>query len=74
MASLAKTPQTLAALVDVLATDTEGEGIFSIEERLPDPFDILTICSSLLSVNPENDIGRSGEDNTPVVQLAHFSV
>jgi hypothetical protein len=73
----ARRPQSLKALVDVLATDTDGNGCFLAEECLPDPFDIITICSSLITVKAEVHVGNiqvPQEAQDPTIQLAHFSV
>lgn len=74
----AKRPQSLKELVEVLATSVEGNGGFMVEERLPDPLDIITICSSLITIKEEvvsEDIHVALHDpEDPVIQLAHFSV
>ena len=73
----ARRPQSLKALVDVLATDVGSNGYFLEEERLPDPFDILVICSSLLTIREEahsENIQVSVDPEDPIIQLAHFSV
>ena len=73
----AKRPQSLKSLVDVLATDVGGNGRFLAEERLPDPLDIITICSSLITIREENHsehIRVLLDPEDPIIQLAHFSV
>jgi ankyrin repeat protein len=77
----AKRPQSLKLLVDVLATDIGGNERFLVEERLPDPFDIITVCSSLISIKEETDsrydrgfFGPQLVAEDPIIQLAHFSV
>jgi hypothetical protein len=66
-------PHPLKALVEVLATDVDGNGSFLIEERLPDPFDIITICSSLITIKEGGEPG-SQRLESPIIQLAHLSV
>ncbi|KAJ9602544.1 hypothetical protein H2200_013087 [Cladophialophora chaetospira] len=73
----AKRPQSLKSLVDILATDVGGNGCFLAEERLPDPLDIITICSSLITVREEThseNIRVLQDPEDPIIQLAHFSV
>lgn len=63
---------------EVLAIDTIGmtdDFCFRAEQRLPDPFDILTICSTLVNV------GAAATKDTPTkitgtqeIRLALFSV
>lgn len=73
----AKRPQSLKSLVDVLATDVGGNGCFLTEERLPDPLDIITICSSLITIREETHsehVRLLLDPEDPIIQLAHFSV
>lgn len=58
----------------MLATNVDGDGCFSVEERLPDPIDIVTICSSLIVIRDDLDAGRGNKAEDPIIQLAHFSV
>ena len=55
-------PLQIEEIVEVTAVDTENGPRFSEERRLSDPSDILTICSSLVTIEAET------------VRLAHFSV
>ncbi|PVH67497.1 hypothetical protein DL98DRAFT_296048, partial [Cadophora sp. DSE1049] len=67
-------PLRIEEMVEVIAIDTE-ESRFNPENRLPDPRDLLTICSSLvttISVTTEGNDGASNE--TTELRLAHFSV
>ncbi|KAH7309366.1 ankyrin repeat-containing domain protein [Rhexocercosporidium sp. MPI-PUGE-AT-0058] len=67
-------PLRIEELVKVIAIDTE-QSQFNPENRLPDPRDLLTICSSLvttISVTAEGNDGASNE--TTELKLAHFSV
>lgn len=68
-------------MIDILAIENGVRGGFSPEERLPDPADIMVICSSLISLNAinEEDHGSLRSVNQThgpqfQVQLAHFSV
>jgi ankyrin repeat protein len=83
-------PLQLLEIRDVLAIANEGDGGFYPEDRLPDPFDIMVVCSSLISCNEDisgndhaTDTGSSSieahddsvdADSTTQVRLAHFSV
>ena len=68
-------PMRLDEIVEVLAIDsTPGSG-FCPEQRLPDPRDILTICSTLVSITA----AAKGDTSTHTtgtleLRLAHFSV
>ena len=62
-------PLRLSELVDVLAIENGEDGCFCPDERLPDPEDIVVICSSLISCNSsrggvadEDDEGDDNED------------
>lgn len=65
-----KSPPTLAQLVEVVATDPDPDGDFVIEDRPPDPYDLLMICSNFITIVKVRD--RSGDRLE--VRLAHFSV
>ena len=78
-------PMRLTEIVEILAIETGDQGGFDPEERLPDPMDIMVVCSSLISFNQrESDkhfdinfvpmIGRSEDADMIQLQLAHFSV
>ncbi|PVH67796.1 ankyrin, partial [Cadophora sp. DSE1049] len=67
-------PLRMEEMVEVIAIDTE-QSQFNPENRLADPRDLLTICSSLvttISVTAEGNNGASIE--TTELRLAHFSV
>ena len=64
-------PMTLIEMVDVLATDLRDKSHFSPDQRLPDPRDILTICSSLVSITEGKDQWHRQQH---YLRLAHFSV
>src|SRR5438105_321000 len=55
-------PLQIGEVVDAIAVYGDGNLRFDIESRLPDPQDILTICSSLVTI--------AG----PEIRLAHYSV
>jgi ankyrin repeat protein len=62
-------------MVEILAIENGYQGGFSPEERMPDPTDVMTVCSSLICLNPNNLQNGSGEDGHRIlIQLAHFSV
>jgi len=63
-------PLSLEAIAEVLAITGDE---FDPQDRLPDPTDILTICSSLITLNCPN-IGNDQVSKPSTVQLAHFSV
>ncbi|EXJ68500.1 uncharacterized protein A1O5_08293 [Cladophialophora psammophila CBS 110553] len=85
-----KRPLRLIEMAEILAIETGDQGGFNPEERLPDPMDIMVVCSSLISLNPINgDWGNDKDgDKDDVasldggrkdayriqIQLAHFSV
>lgn len=68
---------SLTELVEVLAVDMEREEPqFNPENRIPDPKDILTMCSTLATTAnitryPTTD---RGSETWTVLRLAHFSV
>ncbi|KAK5463820.1 hypothetical protein LTR55_011783 [Exophiala xenobiotica] len=77
-------------MVEILALETGDQGGFDAEERLPDPMDVMVVCSSLINFSPiDNDRGFGGysdEDSVASfngsrkdadkiqIRLAHFSV
>ena len=77
-------------MVEILTIENGDDGGFDPEERLPDPADIMVVCSSLITYNDvgsnsddPNDGNSSGNDSddnsmarglTTQIQLAHFSV
>ena len=75
-------PLQLSEIIDVLAITSGESGGFCPDERLPDPADIMVICSSLISCS---DIDEEACE-TPIqsevdeeageieIRLAHFSV
>jgi hypothetical protein len=67
-------PLQIEELVDVIAVDTEGDPRFDADNRLKEPRDILTICSSLVTISAETTEGSQSKITEMEVRLAHFSV
>jgi hypothetical protein len=67
-------PLLLTEIVDVIAVDINCELPFDPERRLLEPLDILTICSSLVTVAPGTIKNELGKITRMEVRLAHFSV
>ena len=68
-------PMAIEEIAEVVAIDTEGDCRLDLENRLREPHDILTICSSLVTtttsiVLEEHKRSRVIEE----LKLAHFSV
>ena len=63
-------PLRLSEIVEVLAIENGDSGGFCPDERLPDPADIIKICSSLIKCSKVD----GEEDSAIQVRLAHFSV
>lgn len=62
-------------MVEMLAIDLNSDSLFSPEQRLPDSYDILTICSDLVSVTTGTERDTSIETTeTQILRLAHFYV
>ena len=61
-------PLTIEAFVDILALDINSPRKFDPDWRMPDPEDILRVCSSLITItSPEQGHNR-------YVKLAHSSI
>ena len=78
-------PLQSSEMVEILAIENGENGGFFPDERLPDPADIMTICSSLISCNAvdyddddwsDDDSTDDGneEGRTTQIRLAHFSI
>ncbi|KAF8519162.1 hypothetical protein JB92DRAFT_2808791 [Gautieria morchelliformis] len=74
---------SLSEAVEVLATDPNAKTgpLFDPERRFDDPWDILTLCSSLVSVTTVTDNAlryheylKDGQGQFTELRLAHFSV
>jgi ankyrin repeat protein len=64
-------PLSIQEAAEILAIDEEAERGFDPEYRLEDPRDILTICSSLVTIAiAKNDHNEDYEE----LRLAHYSV
>ncbi len=64
-------PLSIQEAAEILAIDEEAERGFNPEYRLEDPRDILTICSSLVTIAiAKNDHNEDYEE----LRLAHYSV
>ena len=63
-------PLQLLELVDVLAIETGDEGGFCPDERLPDPEDVISICSSLITygVKTSGDEREDGYSNSSLTE------
>ena len=64
-------------MVEVLAIETGDEGEFCPEERLPDPTDIMVVCSSLISYNTvsdDSDDDNEDNDNDTTTNLSNNEV
>ncbi|KAL9133097.1 MAG: hypothetical protein Q9175_005728 [Cornicularia normoerica] len=72
-------PLHLEEIAEVVAVDINDTPQFDPERRLPDPRDVLEICSSLITVTPwwpsdaKSETRYSGSSASSV-SLAHFSV
>lgn len=66
----AKRPLTLSEIVEVLAVTPGCNGELQPQERLVEPYDLIAICTSLITVVK---INRNGKETT-LVRLAHYSV
>src|SRR5271154_6016609 len=75
-------PMTIQEVAEATAVDLEKQS-FSISDRFPDPYDILDLCSSLVSlseVGPESSVKKEmrsyyvHKDDEKILQFAHFSV
>ncbi|RLL95993.1 hypothetical protein CFD26_106093 [Aspergillus turcosus] len=60
-------PLTIQEAVDVIVVDPRGQPFFDPRLRMPNPRDIMKVCSSLVSL-------VTGSDSSMVLQLAHLSV
>jgi hypothetical protein len=72
-------PLLLAEVAEVAALDSDRCPTFDRDEILQDPWDVLSICSSLVTVNVTASVNANTNRvlNTlrgPVVLLAHYSV
>jgi ankyrin repeat protein len=67
-------PLTVLEIAETIAIDIDGDGCFNEDEVLPEPLDVVTICSSLVTTVPlgseeriiMNDDGSFGLENVVV--------
>jgi len=68
-------PLLVEEISEVVAIDVERDPAFNSQEVLEDPSDILTICSSLITLaTTENSGMETSESTQRTVLLAHYSV
>ncbi|KAM3077406.1 hypothetical protein ACMFMG_006751 [Clarireedia jacksonii] len=66
-------PLSLGEVAEIAALDTDRSPAFDRDDVLEDPLDVLSICSSLITVTTADDL--HGEPLPgPIVLLAHYSV
>ena len=63
-------PLELEEVAETIAIDVKGNPRVNPENRFPEPRDIFSICSSLISLESQT----SGDNDSVIVGLAHFSV
>ncbi|KAF2793619.1 ankyrin, partial [Melanomma pulvis-pyrius CBS 109.77] len=63
-------PMTIQEVAEATAVDIEAQ---SLDDRFPDPYDVLELCSSLVSLERGYTSWR-WPSNVKIVQFAHFSV
>jgi len=61
-------------MVEVLTINLDEELGFALEQRLPGPRDIITICASLVIIVPSTTKEPGRGQMVPKVHLAHFSI
>lgn len=66
--ALCMEPLTIEELVDIIAIDINAEPKFRPDWRMPDPEEILRVCSSLITITSAED------DQKRYVKLAHSSI
>ncbi|MCJ1462463.1 hypothetical protein MMC07_001065 [Pseudocyphellaria aurata] len=67
-------PMQLDEMVEVLATGSTVGSCFRPDDRFVNPHDILTICSTLISVTATSNGTSTPNTNTQELRLAHYSV
>jgi hypothetical protein len=73
-------PMRLSEMVEVLAIDWDAdEPYFDTQNRIPDPKDILTMCSTLVTASETRRVYNFFDEGAkfaldPTLRLAHFSV
>ncbi|KAJ9493374.1 hypothetical protein H2202_011156 [Exophiala xenobiotica] len=62
-------PLQLTEMVEILAIEPGNQGGFDPEERLPDPMDVMIVCSTLIVFNTfdsNEDFGEGGDEDNAV--------
>jgi hypothetical protein len=68
-------PLLVEEIAEVVAIDVERKPAFNSEEVLEDPSEVLSICSSLVTITTTRQrFSTSSKDHSKVVALAHYSV
>ncbi|KAL1600753.1 hypothetical protein SLS60_007141 [Paraconiothyrium brasiliense] len=70
--SFSSRPLYLDEVAEIIAIDVNRDPAFNHDEVLEDPLEVLSICSSLVTIVPGADNDREG--SREVVTLAHYSV
>ena len=65
---------TLADLVETLAVDSEGSGCFFEIDKLEDPTEIATICSSLVTTHEVQDLEGKVNARRTKITISHRTV
>lgn len=66
-------PLSIDEVAEVVAIDAERDPAFDRDEVLEDPLEVLSICSSLVTIAVDNNY-RNRELPRHIVALAHYSV
>ena len=68
-------PLLVEEISEVVAIDIERDPVFDSQEVLEDPLDVLTICSSLVTLDTTENSGMETSESTRrTILLAHYSV
>ena len=69
-------PMSITEIAEVLTVDAEEDSLVDVERRFEDPYDLLTICSSLVTTVRQQVqwYSQSSSEDEEVLQFAHFSV
>ncbi|KAI1676258.1 Ankyrin repeat domain protein [Pyrenophora tritici-repentis] len=66
-------PLSVEEIAEVVAIDVARDPAFDRDEVLEDPLEVLSICSSLVTITKNEADGRSGPAQK-IIALAHYSV
>ncbi|KAI9868362.1 MAG: hypothetical protein M1813_005805 [Trichoglossum hirsutum] len=73
--SFSNRPLRIEEVGEVVAVDLESDPRFDPERRLSEPYDLLIICSSLVTVSSATlELSNGTLEETEELRLAHFSV